>query len=122
MGQAAQRCLHRHRHSGPLPPSRRNHSNDRPQLPLKRWRSTKEGRQKVSAPFSPRLSFFALAVVANSSKNEKSRPGKSGPGADAFRNPRTPGRSSCAPAELYPPTRTTTVTKETRNENLKTKA
>src|SRR2546425_379869 len=120
MGQAAQRRLHCHRHSRPLSPSRPNHSNDRSQLSFKRWRNAKERKQKVIAPLGSTIEFFASAVVANSSKNEKSRSGKSGPGADALRNPRTPGRSSCAPAELYPPTRTETVTKESRNENLKT--
>src|SRR6266478_5400472 len=121
MGQAAQRRLHRHRHSRPLSPSRRNHSNDRSELPLKGWRSTKETRQKVSVPLYPTIEFSALAVVANSSKKRKSRPGKSGPGADAFRNPRTPGRSSCAPAELYPPTRIKRIIEQTEKQNLKTK-
>jgi len=71
------------------------------------------------SPF-PHDEFFALAVVAKLSKKKNPDPAKAGSGADAFRNPRTPGRSSCAPAELYPPTRTETVTKNTPNENLKT--
>jgi hypothetical protein len=76
-------------------------------------------KKKVSAPHYPRNEFFALAVVANSSEKENPDPEKPDRERMHFRNPRTPGRSSCAPAELYPPTRTGTVTKKTLNENLK---
>jgi len=64
---------------------------------------------------------IALAVIAKLSKKKNPDPAKAGSGADAFRNPRTPGRSSCAPAELYPPTRIKRIIEQTEKQNLKTK-
>src|SRR3989442_14735155 len=51
----------------------------------------------------------------------KETPGTSGvlvPGADAFRNPRTIGRSGCTPAEPYPPNRKTMVDQTSSILNL----
>jgi hypothetical protein len=51
------------------------------------------------------MSFIALTVACESIRKRKVPTRPSRIGTDAFRNPRTFGRSGCTPAEPYPPKR-----------------
>src|SRR6266849_8834143 len=74
MGQTAQRRAGGHGHSGPLPPPRRNYSNDWTQLPPQRRRRSAPGTQKRCRKKQPgKIGPIEISQMKNSSQQKQKK-------------------------------------------------